>query len=46
VKVALAQNDSYNWDLYYDIKDPVCDIIIAGAEDWAVQTGWRTEHYA
>ena len=46
VKVALAQNDPYNWDLYYDIKDPVCDIIIAGAEDWAVQTGWRTEHYA
>ncbi len=46
VKVALARNDSYDWDLYYDIKDPVCDIIMAGAEDWAAQTGWRTEHYA
>lgn len=46
VKRALARNDSYDWDLYYDIKDPVCDIIMAGAEDWAAQTGWRTEHYA
>jgi GrpB-like predicted nucleotidyltransferase (UPF0157 family) len=46
VKAALARNDSYDWDLYYDIKDPVCDIIMAGAEDWAAQTGWRTEHYA
>ncbi|HEU4782092.1 MAG TPA: GrpB family protein [Ktedonobacterales bacterium] len=45
-KVALARNDSYNWDLYYDIKDPVCDIIMAGAEDWAAQTGWRIERYA
>jgi GrpB-like predicted nucleotidyltransferase (UPF0157 family) len=46
VKVALAQNDSYDWELYYDVKDPVCDIIMAGAEDWAAQTGWSTEHYA
>ncbi|HEY1391604.1 MAG TPA: GrpB family protein [Ktedonobacterales bacterium] len=46
VKVALAQNDSYDWDLYYDIKDPVCDIVMVGAEDWAAQTGWRTEYYA
>ncbi|HEX5440838.1 MAG TPA: GrpB family protein [Ktedonobacterales bacterium] len=46
VKVALSQNDSYDWDLYYDVKDPVCDIIMAGAEDWAAQTGWRIEHYA
>ncbi len=46
VKVALARKDSYDWDLYYDVKDPVCDIIMAGAEDWAAQTGWRIEHYA
>lgn len=46
VKLALAQHDSYDWDLYYDVKDPVCDIIMAGAEDWAAQTGWRIEHYA
>lgn len=45
VKVALARNDSYDWDLYYEVKDPVCDIIMAAAEDWAAQTGWRIEHY-
>jgi len=22
-------------DLYYDVKDPVCDIIMACAEEWA-----------
>lgn len=46
VKVALARNDAFDWDLYYDIKDPVCDIIMATAEDWAAQTSWRIEHYA
>ena len=28
-------------DAYYDIKDPVCDIISAGAEFWAKATGWE-----
>jgi GrpB-like predicted nucleotidyltransferase (UPF0157 family) len=28
-------------DIYADAKDPVCDIIIAAAEDWAAQTGWQ-----
>jgi GrpB-like predicted nucleotidyltransferase (UPF0157 family) len=46
VKVALARKDATDWDLYYDVKDPVCDIIMAGAEDWAAQTGWRIEHYS
>ncbi len=27
-------------DAYYDIKDPVCDIIIGGAEEWAKLTNW------
>jgi GrpB-like predicted nucleotidyltransferase (UPF0157 family) len=27
-------------DAYVDIKDPVCDIILAAAEDWARDTGW------
>lgn len=27
-------------DAYYDIKDPVCDIIMGGAETWAAATGW------
>ncbi|MGZ3663716.1 MAG: GrpB family protein [Ktedonobacterales bacterium] len=45
-KQALAQHGSHDWDLYYDVKDPICDIIMAGAEDWAVATHWRTEHYS
>lgn len=26
---------------YVAIKDPVCDIIMASAEDWALRTGWQ-----
>jgi hypothetical protein len=26
--------------VYADVKDPACDIIMAAAEDWCVQTGW------
>ncbi|HVG00358.1 MAG TPA: GrpB family protein [Chloroflexia bacterium] len=46
VKTALAQHGPTDWDLYYDVKDPVCDIIMAGAEDWAASSGWRIEHYS
>ena len=28
-------------EAYYDIKDPVCDIIMGGAEEWAVSTKWQ-----
>lgn len=45
-KVALAQHGPYDWDLYYDVKDPICDIIMAGAEEWAATTRWRIEHYS
>jgi GrpB-like predicted nucleotidyltransferase (UPF0157 family) len=44
-KVALAQHGPTDWDLYYDVKDPICDIIMAGAEDWAASTDWSLEHY-
>lgn len=44
-KVALTQHGPYDWDLYYDVKDPICDIIMAGAEDWAAATHWHIEHY-
>ncbi len=40
-KQALASYHADDADAYYAIKDPVCDIIIAGAEIWAAQTGWR-----
>ncbi len=46
VKVALAQHGPDDWDLYYAVKDPVCDVIMAGAEDWAAATGWGLAHYA
>lgn len=45
-KTALAQHAPTDWDLYYDVKDPVCDIIMAGAEDWAAAAHWRIEHYS
>lgn len=41
-KMALAQHHPEdNLAAYYDIKDPVCDIIIGGAELWAASVGWQ-----
>jgi GrpB-like predicted nucleotidyltransferase (UPF0157 family) len=40
VKRQLARYGPTDWDLYYDIKDPVCDIIMAAAEERAAATGW------
>src|SRR5262249_55120795 len=45
VKRALAEHGPTDWDLCCDVKDPVCDILMAGAEDWAVVTNWEAEHY-
>ena len=44
VKIALARHGPTDWDLYYNVKDPVCDIIMAGARTRAA-AGWRTKHY-
>jgi GrpB-like predicted nucleotidyltransferase (UPF0157 family) len=44
-KQALAAHAPTDWDLYYDVKDPICDIIIASAEEWAAATRWQVEHY-
>lgn len=41
VKMALVAHKLDGMDAYYDIKDPVCDIIIGGAEEWAFRTGWE-----
>jgi len=41
VKLALITHQLNNPDAYYDVKDPVCDIIILGAEDWAATTKWE-----
>lgn len=40
VKRALAAAAPDDWDTYYDVKDPVCDVIVAAAEQWAVRVGW------
>lgn len=38
VKEALARLHPEDFDGYYDVKDPVCDIIMAAAEHWANET--------
>lgn len=41
VKQGLVAHQMDDPDAYYDVKDPVCDIIMGGAEAWAATTGWR-----
>jgi GrpB-like predicted nucleotidyltransferase (UPF0157 family) len=40
IKQRLASRFPEDEDAYYDIKDPVFDIIMDGAEDWARLIGW------
>lgn len=40
IKRQLARYFPENMEAYYDIKDPVFDVLMAGAEDWASVTGW------
>jgi GrpB-like predicted nucleotidyltransferase (UPF0157 family) len=39
-KRALARLHPDDADAYYDVKDPICDIVMAGAERWAAATHW------
>lgn len=41
VKIALARLHPNDKDAYYDVKDPVCNIIMEGAEAWAQVDGWN-----
>ena len=41
VKRALARIVRDDAAAYYDVKDPIFDLIMAGAEDWAATTDWR-----
>lgn len=41
IKKQLAHHFPGNMEAYYDIKDPVFDIIMSGAEDWAAVTNWQ-----
>lgn len=40
VKRALVTSAPDDWDTYYAVKDPACDLILAGAEHWAARIGW------
>nr|WP_281411920.1 GrpB family protein [Rhizobium sp. WYCCWR 11128] len=40
IKQRLAQRFPDDVDFYYDIKDPVFDIIMDGANEWAKLFGW------
>jgi GrpB-like predicted nucleotidyltransferase (UPF0157 family) len=40
VKRALAKYHADDIDAYLAVKDPVCDIIMGGAEAWVASTGW------
>jgi GrpB-like predicted nucleotidyltransferase (UPF0157 family) len=41
IKRQLARYFPENIEAYYDIKDPVFDVIMAGANDWAKYTNWQ-----
>lgn len=42
VKMSLAKHHpEEDMAVYYDVKDPVCDIIIGGAEFWAASIDWK-----
>lgn len=41
IKRKLASRFPDNRDAYYDIKDPVYDLIWDAAKNWAQQTGWQ-----
>ncbi|MCA9838000.1 MAG: GrpB family protein [Trueperaceae bacterium] len=41
IKRQLARYFPENVEAYYDIKDPVFDVIMSGAFDWAEMTSWQ-----
>lgn len=43
IKRELAKRHAEDEDAYYDIKDPVYDLIWDAAQDWSRYIGWRAE---
>ena len=41
IKLALAARFPEDQDSYYAVKDPVFDLLMVGAEAWALASGWR-----
>ena len=42
IKRALARLHPDDPDAYYDVKDPVCDLVMDAAEHWAAAVSWST----
>lgn len=40
-KQQIAHYHADDIEAFCDIKDPVCDLILFAAEDWAKEVGWR-----
>jgi len=40
VKLALARLHPDDVEAYYDVKDPVCDLVMNAAERWAAEVEW------
>lgn len=40
-RAIIQHHPEDDMEVYYDIKDPVFDIIFCGAEYWAAQTNWQ-----
>lgn len=40
IKRQLARYFPENMEAYYDVKDPVFDVIMEGAREWALRVGW------
>jgi len=43
IKRALARHHPDDLDVYYDVKDPVCDLVMHAAERWAADVSWSAE---
>ncbi|GAB4578376.1 MAG: hypothetical protein Fur0022_11110 [Anaerolineales bacterium] len=43
IKQQLARYHAEDVEAYYDIKDPVYDLIWEAAKEWAVFTGWKPD---
>ncbi len=41
IKLGLVTHFSRDVDAYYDIKDPVFDLMMVAAEEWALATRWQ-----
>lgn len=42
IKQQLATHFPEDADAYYAVKDPVFDVLMAGANEWAVWTAWQS----